>query len=37
MIGMLERREIDIGGTATFLVAERIGVVQYVQLYTETW
>ncbi|XP_020292971.1 probable glutamate receptor [Pseudomyrmex gracilis] len=36
MIGMLERREIDIGGTATFLVSERIGVVQYVQLYTET-
>ncbi|KAG5312766.1 GLRK protein, partial [Acromyrmex insinuator] len=36
MIGMLERREIDIGGTATFLVPERIGVVQYVQLYTHT-
>ncbi|KYN40325.1 Glutamate receptor U1 [Trachymyrmex septentrionalis] len=31
MIGMLERREIDIGGTATFLVPERIGVVQYIQ------
>ncbi|KAG5343575.1 GLRK protein, partial [Acromyrmex charruanus] len=36
MIGMLERHEIDIGGTATFLVPERIGVVQYVQLYTHT-
>ncbi|KYN07283.1 Glutamate receptor U1 [Cyphomyrmex costatus] len=36
MIGMLERREIDIGGTATFLVPERIGVVQYIQLYTHT-
>nr|XP_012224796.1 PREDICTED: glutamate receptor ionotropic, delta-2-like [Linepithema humile] len=36
MIGMLERREIDIGGTATFLVPERLGVVQYVQLYTQT-
>ncbi|XP_050462010.1 uncharacterized protein LOC126856989 [Cataglyphis hispanica] len=36
MIGMLERREIDIGGTATFLVAERLGVVQYIQLYTQT-
>ncbi|KAL0128034.1 hypothetical protein PUN28_003340 [Cardiocondyla obscurior] len=36
MIGMLDRREIDIGGTATFLVPERIGVVQYVQLYTQT-
>ncbi|XP_071629010.1 ionotropic receptor 75a-like isoform X1 [Temnothorax longispinosus] len=36
MIGMLKRREIDIGGTATFLVPERIGVVQYIQLYTHT-
>ncbi|XP_025073844.1 uncharacterized protein LOC105426276 [Pogonomyrmex barbatus] len=36
MIGMLDRREIDIGGTATFLVPERIGVVQYIQLYTHT-
>ncbi|XP_050465990.1 glutamate receptor ionotropic, kainate 5-like isoform X2 [Cataglyphis hispanica] len=36
MIGMLERREIDIGGTATFLVSERLGVVQYIQLYTHT-
>nr|XP_012224408.1 PREDICTED: glutamate receptor U1-like [Linepithema humile] len=36
MIGMLERREIDIGGTPTFLVPERLGVVQYVQLYTQT-
>ncbi|XP_011700362.1 PREDICTED: glutamate receptor ionotropic, delta-1-like [Wasmannia auropunctata] len=36
MIGMLERREIDIGGTTTFLVSERIDVVQYIQLYTQT-
>lgn len=36
MIGMLQRREIDIGGTGTFLVSERIGVVQYIQLYTHT-
>jgi len=36
MIGMLERREIDIGGTATFLVSERLSVVQYIQLYTKT-
>ncbi|KAM0733244.1 putative glutamate receptor [Formica fusca] len=36
MIGMLERRDIDIGGTATFLVSERLGVVQYIQLYTQT-
>ncbi|XP_011343122.1 glutamate receptor ionotropic, delta-2 isoform X3 [Ooceraea biroi] len=36
MIGMLQRGEIDIGGTATFLVPERLGVVQYIQLYTHT-
>ncbi|GAB1861159.1 Glutamate receptor U1 [Camponotus japonicus] len=36
MIGMLERRKIDIGGTATFLVSERLSVVQYIQLYTKT-
>ncbi|XP_029171882.1 probable glutamate receptor [Nylanderia fulva] len=36
MIGMLKRGEIDIGGTATFLVSERLGVVQYIQLYTRT-
>ncbi|CAL7941618.1 unnamed protein product [Xylocopa violacea] len=36
MIGMLDRREIDIGGTATFFISQRIGVVDYVQLYTRT-
>ncbi|XP_076670960.1 ionotropic receptor 75a-like [Andrena cerasifolii] len=36
MIGMLQRREIDIGGTGTFFVKERIGVVDYLQLYTQT-
>ncbi|GAB1861161.1 Glutamate receptor, ionotropic kainate 5 [Camponotus japonicus] len=36
MIGMLERHEIDIGGTVSFLVPERLGVVQYIQLYTHT-
>ncbi|KAF7989422.1 hypothetical protein HCN44_008096 [Aphidius gifuensis] len=36
MIGLLDRGEIDIGGTATFLVSSRIGVVDYVQLYTPT-
>ncbi|XP_066595748.1 ionotropic receptor 75a-like isoform X2 [Prorops nasuta] len=36
MIGMLQRKEIDIGGTATFFVAERIEIVEYVQLYTKT-
>nr|AQN78502.1 ionotropic receptor 75u [Meteorus pulchricornis] len=34
MIGLLDRGEIDFGGTGTFLVGERIGVVDYVQLYT---
>ncbi|KYN19928.1 Glutamate receptor delta-2 subunit [Trachymyrmex cornetzi] len=36
MIGMLERREIDIGGTGISLTPERIGVVQYIQLYIHT-
>lgn len=36
MIGLLDRGEIDIGGTATFFVSSRIGVVDYVQLYTPT-
>ncbi|XP_015595979.1 probable glutamate receptor isoform X3 [Cephus cinctus] len=36
MIGQLARGEIDIGGTATFFTAERIGVVQYISLYTPT-
>ncbi|XP_018396323.1 PREDICTED: probable glutamate receptor [Cyphomyrmex costatus] len=36
MFGMLQRREIDIGGTATFFVPERVGVVQFIQLYTHT-
>ncbi|XP_076375130.1 ionotropic receptor 75a-like [Megalopta genalis] len=33
--GMLQRREIDIGGTGMFIVKERLGVVEYVQLYTQ--
>ncbi|XP_043514657.1 glutamate receptor 1-like [Frieseomelitta varia] len=36
MTGMLQRREIDIGGTATFFIPQRIGVVDYIQLYTRT-
>ncbi|XP_076634541.1 ionotropic receptor 75a-like [Colletes latitarsis] len=36
MMGMLQRREIDLAGTGTFFVKERIGVVDYVQLYTRT-
>lgn len=34
MIGLLDRGEIDIGGTATFPTKDRIGVVDYVQLYS---
>ncbi|XP_029171879.1 probable glutamate receptor [Nylanderia fulva] len=36
MIGMLDRREIDIGGSAAFITPERLGVVQFIQLYTCT-
>ncbi|CAD1476149.1 unnamed protein product [Heterotrigona itama] len=36
MTGMLQRREIDIGGTGTFFIPQRIGVVDYIQLYTRT-
>ncbi|XP_015437302.1 PREDICTED: probable glutamate receptor [Dufourea novaeangliae] len=36
MTGMLQRREIDIGGTGTFFVKERLPVLDYVQLYTRT-
>ncbi|XP_023314633.1 probable glutamate receptor [Trichogramma pretiosum] len=34
MIGQLQRGEIDFGGTGTFLVGQRIGVVQYISLTT---
>lgn len=36
MVGMLQRREVDLGGTAMFLVKQRIGIIDYVQLYTHT-
>ncbi|XP_011705909.1 PREDICTED: glutamate receptor 1-like, partial [Wasmannia auropunctata] len=36
MIGMLQRREIDIGGTSAFMLAERFPIVEYIQLYTRT-
>lgn len=36
MTGMLQRREIDFGGTGTFFMKERIGIVKYIQLYTHT-
>lgn len=36
MIGMLQRGEIDFGGTGTFLMRQRIGVIQYISLSTPT-
>ncbi|XP_011862464.1 PREDICTED: glutamate receptor ionotropic, kainate 5-like isoform X2 [Vollenhovia emeryi] len=36
MVGMLQRREIDIGGTAMFILDERIPIVEYIHLYTRT-
>lgn len=36
MFGMLHRREIDIGGTGSYMLVERIPVVEYIQLYTRT-
>ncbi|XP_028048173.1 glutamate receptor ionotropic, delta-2 [Monomorium pharaonis] len=36
MIGMLQRREIDIGGTHVWLLAHRIHIVEHIQLYTRT-
>ncbi|XP_011685135.1 PREDICTED: glutamate receptor U1-like [Wasmannia auropunctata] len=36
MTGMLQRREIDIGGTSMFMLVERISIVEYIQLYTRT-
>ncbi|XP_034946506.1 glutamate receptor U1-like [Chelonus insularis] len=34
MIGLLDRGQIDFGGTATFLIPQRLGVIDYIQLYT---
>ncbi|KAJ8676245.1 hypothetical protein QAD02_012031 [Eretmocerus hayati] len=34
MIGMLDRGEIDIGGTSTFILKDRISVVRYIALTT---
>lgn len=36
MVGMLQRREIDIGGTSLFILTDRISIVEYIQLYTRT-
>ncbi|XP_063974415.1 glutamate receptor ionotropic, kainate 4-like isoform X2 [Diachasmimorpha longicaudata] len=34
MIGSIDRNDVDFGATATFIVPSRIGVVDYIQLYT---
>ncbi|XP_016839636.1 glutamate receptor 2 isoform X1 [Nasonia vitripennis] len=36
MIGMLQRGEIDFGGTGCFLTPERMGAIQYISLPTPT-
>ncbi|XP_011063704.1 PREDICTED: glutamate receptor ionotropic, kainate 4-like [Acromyrmex echinatior] len=36
MIGMLQRHEIDIGGTSMYMMANRIHILEYIQLYTRT-
>lgn len=36
MIGMLQRGEIEFGGTGCFFLAERIGLVNYIPLSTPT-
>ncbi|XP_076222964.1 glutamate receptor U1-like isoform X2 [Nomia melanderi] len=34
MVGLLQRGEIDIGGTGMFFIKERLDVLEYVQLYS---
>ena len=36
MVGMLDRQEIDIGGSPAIIVVERLDVVQYVMLSVDT-
>lgn len=36
MMGQLQRKEIDFGGTGIFLSQDRIGVVHYIPLTTPT-
>lgn len=36
MVGMLQRREIDIGGTPILLRDARLHIIDHVQLYTRT-
>lgn len=34
LMGMLHRREIDIGGTCLYITANRMDAAEFVQLYT---
>ncbi|XP_056633934.1 ionotropic receptor 75a-like [Diorhabda sublineata] len=36
MLGCLERKEADIGGTALFFVADRLDVIEYIAMVTPT-
>ncbi|XP_018053495.1 PREDICTED: glutamate receptor-like [Atta colombica] len=36
MIGMLQRHEIDIGGTPMYMMTNRIHILEYIQLYTRS-
>lgn len=35
-IGRLLNDEIDFGGTAGFIVSQRVGLIEYLPLYTDT-
>ncbi|KAG5344282.1 GRID2 protein, partial [Acromyrmex heyeri] len=36
MIGMLQRHEIDIGGTSMYMMTNRIHILEFIQLYTRS-
>ena len=36
MIGMLQRHEIDIGGTPMYMMTNRIHILEYIPLYTRS-
>ncbi|KYN19932.1 putative glutamate receptor [Trachymyrmex cornetzi] len=36
MIGMLQRHEIDIGGTSVYILANRMHMLEHIQLYTHS-
>ncbi|KYN40323.1 putative glutamate receptor [Trachymyrmex septentrionalis] len=36
MVGMLQRHEIDIGGTSLYMLTNRIHILEYIHLYTRS-